>query len=359
MDKILISPGKYIQGKGTLAELSKHVGHLGKNFFVLISENGYKRFGETIKSSFNHNINFEIFNGECSRNEIERVRAIVKDKSADVIIGVGGGKIHDTAKAVAHYEELPVVIVATVASTDAPTSALSVIYTDEGVFSEYLNLPKNPDVVLLDVDAVVKAPVRLLVAGMGDALATKFETRAAIKSGATTMAGGVQTATAEALANLAYDILMEEGYKAKLAAEAGVATKSVEKVIEANTLLSGIGFESGGLSASHAIHDGFTTLEETGKLYHGELVAFGVISQLVLENASMEELEEVIYFCKDVGLPTTLEEINLKDVSEEDLRSVADIVAAEGSLAHNLPFKVTADDIYAAILGADALGRAL
>lgn len=137
----------------------------------------------------------------------------------------------------------------TIASTDAPCSALSVIYSDEGVFEKYLFLPANPNMVLVDTTIVAAAPVRLLVAGMGDALATYFEARACEASGATNCVGGKTTLAAMGLARLCYDTLLEDGVKAKLAVENGVCTKAVEHVIEANTYLSGLGFESGGLAA--------------------------------------------------------------------------------------------------------------
>ena len=141
---------------------------------------------------------------------------------------------------------------------------------------------------------------------MGDALATYFEARACQVSGATTCAGGQVTQAAIALAKLLFDTLMAEGVKAKLALEAGACTPAVEKVIEANTLLSGIGFESGGLAGAHAIHNGFTVLDECHHMYHGEKVAFGTITQLVLENIPAEELEDIIDWCIELGLPVTL-----------------------------------------------------
>lgn len=361
MAKIVIAPGKYIQGKGELKRINDHIGNLGSSFLFIVSEGGLKRTGELIKKSFhgsNKKITFDIFNGECSQGEIDRLREVCKTNSCDVIVGVGGGKILDTAKAVSYYEETPVVIVPTIASTDAPCSALSVIYTDEGIFSEYIILHRNPDVVLMDTEIISKAPARLLISGMGDALATYFEARACVRSNANNMPGGKITKAAFVLAKLCFDTLMEDGLKAKLAIENKVCSKAVENVIEANTYLSGIGFESAGLAAAHAIHNGFTVLEECHHLYHGEKVAFGTIVQLILENAPLEEIEEVIDFCIDVGLPITLEEMGVKEINETKLMEVAKASCGEGETIHNMPFDITADDVYAAILTADSMGEA-
>jgi glycerol dehydrogenase len=360
MAKILISPGKYVQGSGEISKLGEYTVQLGKKALVLISESGYKRTGSQIEESFHKTevqLGFEYFNGECSKTEVNRLRSIVSENNYDILIGVGGGKIFDTAKAVAYYEKLPVVICPTIASSDAPCSALSVLYTDDGMFEEYLFLPVNPNLVLMDTEIITKSPVRLTVAGMGDALATYFEARACLKKNAGTCAGGTSTGAAMALAELCFDTLMAEGFKAKLALEAGACTEAVEKIIEANTLLSGLGFESGGIAAAHAIHNGFTVIEECHHLYHGEKVAFGTISQLVLENASEEELEEVIEFCISVGLPVTLKELGIEEVTKDKIMKVSEAAAADTDTAHNMPFEVTADKIYAAIMAADAYGR--
>ena len=251
----------------------------------------------------------------------------------------------------------PVFICPTIASTDAPCSALSVIYTEEGVFEKYLFLPANPNLVLMDTDIITKSPVRLTVAGMGDALATYFEARACKRSGATSCAGGKTTEAAMALAELCFNTLMDEGVKAKIALEAGVCTPAVEKVIEANTLLSGIGFESAGLAGAHAIHNGFTVLEECHHMYHGEKVAFGTITQLVLENIPQEDLEEIILWCIEVGLPVTLAELGAGKVTDEQLMEVATTACAENDTLHNMPFEVTPETVFAAIKAADAYGR--
>src|SRR5699024_7644546 len=114
-------------------------------------------------------------------------------KKADVVIGLGGGKTIDTAKAVGDALGIAVVVAPTTASTDAPTSALSVIYSDDGVFEGYKFYTKNPDLVLVDSKVIVNAPVFLLASGMGDAMATFVETRASLKRNSNTMAGGKAT----------------------------------------------------------------------------------------------------------------------------------------------------------------------
>lgn len=360
MAQVLISPSKYVQGAGEMANLGQYASVLGKKALVLISKSGYGRIGQTLDESFEKaglDVVYDYFNGECSKTEINRLIEIFKENDCDMVIGVGGGKILDTSKAVAYYMKVPVVIVPTIASTDAPCSALSVIYTDDGVFEEYLFLPANPNLVLMDTDVVAKSPVRLTVSGMGDALATYFEAKACEDSGALNCAGGKPTAAAMALAELCLKTLLAEGPKAKIALEAGANTPAVEKIIEANTLLSGLGFESGGLAGAHAIHNGLTVLKDCHHMYHGEKVAFGTIVQLVLQNAAEHELGDIIEWCIELGLPVTLEQLGITDVTDEKIMAVAEAAAAENDTLHNLPFEVTPKSVFNAIKAADAYGH--
>ncbi len=85
---------------------------------------------------------------------------------------------------------------------------------------------------------------------MGDALSTYFEARANAASGKATMAGGAPALSAQALAKLCYETLLADGLKAKISAENNLPSKALMNIIEANTYLSGIGFESSGLAAA-------------------------------------------------------------------------------------------------------------
>ncbi|HIY50729.1 MAG TPA: glycerol dehydrogenase [Candidatus Olsenella avicola] len=359
MARVFISPSKYVQGPGELAHLGSYVKAYGAHALVVISAGGLRRSGDVISASFAEagvELTYDNFNGECSQAEIDRLVEVYRSAGTDVVVGVGGGKIFDTAKAVAAAVDAPVVIVPTIAATDAPCSALSVIYTDEGQFKEYQFFKQNPNLVLMDTDVISASPVRLTVSGMGDALATYFEARACKRSDATTCAGGHVTEAAMALAQLCYETLISDGLKAKLALEAGACTESVEKIIEANTLLSGLGFESAGLAGAHAIHNGMTAMPETHAYYHGEKVAFGTLTQLVLENA--DELYEVLDFCVEVGLPVTFAQLGVEDASYERVLEVAKLACAENDTLGNMPFEVTPEKVAAAMLAADAYGRA-
>ena len=249
-------------------------------------------------------------------------------------------------------------MVPTTVASDAPCSALSVIYTEEGVFESYLFLPKNPDCVLVDTAVVAKSPARFLVAGMGDALATVWESGTCARSGKPNPlnGGGSQTLATLAIARLCYETLRESGLQARLAIERGVVTPAVEAIVEANILLSGLSSENGGHAAAHSIHNGLTTLAATRNNLHGEKVAFGVLAQLVLEGRPSRDIREVQEFCVTVGLPICLEELNVINPSAEEIRQIAEASVVDGETIHATWFPVTAGMVEAAIWTADALG---
>ena len=362
MLSVFSSPSRYTQGKGATAALGREMTTLGLEGPVLVIAG--KTVARLLAPTWQRSLEdaglkhaVHHFGGECSLNEVARVEEAARSLNARTIVGAGGGKVLDTARAAAANLGLPVVNCPTVASSDAPCSALSVIYTDEGVFQEYRFYRKNPDLVLVDTEVIAQAPPRLLVAGMGDALATWFEARTCVEGHIKNMRGGGSTRSAAALAELCYKTLIEDGAATLRAVETKVVTPALERLVEANTLLSGLGFESAGLAAAHAVHNGLTAAPGTHAYLHGEKVAFGLLVQLVLEGSPRATVEQVLGFSTGVGLPITLAQIGLRNLPDDLLGQIARRATALGETIHNEPFEVTPDMVSHAILAADAWGR--
>jgi glycerol dehydrogenase len=362
MVKILIAPARYVQGPYVLADLGPYVASLGKRvFFVggkkavsIVRERGLESLKEaSLEYAFLE------FYGECTREACERIAKEARDFRAEVICGVGGGKALDTAKAVAYELGSPLVTIPTVASSDAPCSSLIVQFKEDHTFDRFLRLKRNPDLVLVDSEVIAKAPVRYLVAGMGDALSTWFEAKTCSQSYRKNVPGGLSTQASLKIARLCYETLIAFGREAKMAVERKVVTPQLERVIEANILLSGIGFESGGLALAHGIQDGLHCLDGTQGCLHGELVAFATLVHLVLEGYPAKVIERVIGFMKSVGLPTTLQQIGVTDKSQAHLRKAAVFACREELPTHNAPFPVNPDIILWGILAADGMGETL
>jgi glycerol dehydrogenase len=362
MLSVYCSPARYTQGRHATRALGEELKKLGLTgpALILAGKSAVRLLSDTWRASLGDSgIAYSVlpFGGECSLEEIERGKQAAREFGAKLIVGAGGGKTLDAARAIAADLDLPVVNCPTIASSDAPCSALSVIYTPEGVFQEYRFYRRNPDLVLVDTWVIAQAPARLLVAGMGDALATLFEARTCVAGGVRNMRGGASTASALALAELCYRTLLADGAAARLAVQWRSVTPALERLVEANTLLSGLGFESSGLAAAHSVHNGLTAVPETHPFLHGEKVAFGTLVQLVLEGKPVPEIEEVLRFGCEVGLPVTLDQLGLGGLAGEPLERIAARATAQGETIHNEPFEVTPDQVADAILAADAIGR--
>lgn len=362
MHTVFASAGRYTQGHAATESLVDEMQYLGLHGPVAILS------GPTVRGLLESKwsrllgeagVEFSLisFAGECSRQAIATTIDAVERQGAAVVLGAGGGKVLDTARAASAALDLPFICCPTVASTDSPCSALSIIYSDEGIYQEFDSYGRNPNLVLVDTDVIVHGPVRYFVAGMGDALSTVFEARACMKSGHAHLRGGLATIAAAEIGEACYRTVMKDGRKALDDMRRQEATPAFERVVEANTLLSGIGFESAGLAAAHGLHNAMTAAEGTHPYLHGEKVAFGVMVHLALEQQPEDLVDEACTFCRDVGLPVTLEEVGLSADDTSTLQKIAELAVQPGGLIHNEPFPVSVDTVLAAILEADRRGH--
>lgn len=359
-----LSPSRYVQGPGELLQLGKYAKMLAERpaVFLVAAKEDRERVEEQLAAAWDGLlltvVNGE-FNGRCTEEEVTRLARGCAVGQCGVVVGLGGGRALDAAKAVAYERRLPMIIVPTVASTDAPCSATAVLYKESGELSRYLQLDSPPELVLVDTAVIAKAPVRFLVAGMGDALSTWFEARANQRSRAAHNSSGAPAISqaAMAIAERCYQVLRADSAAARSACAEGAVSDALERIVEANLLLSGLAFESCGLAAAHAIHNGLTLLPETRSRLHGEIVAFCTIVQLVLEQAEPAEVAEVRSYCQAMGLPVRLADLGLDAAADTAKLLLAAEAAcrAAGSPMGNMPFPVTPDGVYAALLAADRL----
>lgn len=355
------SPSRYIQGPGLMDHLEKYTRVYGARVAAVIDRFFFESMTAKLKAQFEGTgsvIETIIFNSEVTERKIEETTEKLRAFGPTVVAGIGGGKTLDTAKAVADNFGAPVVVCPTAASTDAPTSALSVIYKENGEHSHTRPYVSNPNLVLMDTAIIARAPIRFFVSGMGDALSTVFEARANALADHGNYINESQgpfrrPRTATAIAETCYQTLLERGVQAKLAAEKGLVTEAVEDIIECTTLMSGLGFENTGCAGAHSVGDGITGLPAGAKSLHGERVAFGVICQLVAESAPKALIDEVVNFCLDVGLPVTLEELWVEK-TPENLRVIAE--TSMRSFWNAEPFNISLEQIVDVVLAGDAIG---
>lgn len=360
VEHVMAAPSRYVQGRDVIQKLGSHLRELGTAPLLVADDVVWDIVEEAVTAGLEEadlpvvRTGFDRF---ATAEVVDSLAAKIREGEHDVIAGIGGGSTIDAVKAAGHLAGTSWASVPTAASSDAPTSALAVIYTDEGEFVEYRFFPKNPDLVLIDTGLVARAPERFLVGGIGDALATWVEARAVAKTRGKTMVGDAPTHAGGALAELSWKILWENSLPALDAVRAQKVTPALEAVVEANTLLSGLGFESGGLAAAHAIHNGMTAAPQTHGLTHGEKVNIGTLTQLIMEGADSQEIEEFIAFTTQIGLPNTLTEIGLTPEDTDEVRAIAEAATVEGETIHNMPFPVNSDLVEEALASLEILSR--
>jgi len=351
-------PGLYLQGPGALNRLAEVMSPLGRRAFVVIDPVAAERIGASVEAqlaSAGCSVTMAVFGGECTAAEIERLVAQYAQDAADVILGIGGGKAIDAAKGVQITTGRPLIVVPTIASTDAPTSRLCVIYTADHAPSEVRKMTTNPAVVLVDTEVLVQAPVRFFAAGIGDALSKKFEAAQCFDAGGLNFHGFRPPMLALHLAEQCFATILSHGEAALAAVRAQRADESFERTIEATILMSGLAFESGGLSVPHSLTRGLATVQELSGALHGEQVAFGLIVHLLLEGGNSKYLDRLVPLYRAMGLPLSLNDMGYPGDPAPVIPQIAQVTMERAPYIHNFASRITQDRLEAALREAQTL----
>ena len=341
--RILGAPRRYIQGPGALSGLPEIVAALGRSPVVVADPIALDREGPPLAG-----VPVLRFGGEITHPEIDRLATEARGVGADVVVAMGGGKAIDAGKGVSKRVGCPIVVAPTIASNDAPTSRLIVVYDENHAIVGVEMLASNPDVVLVDTAIIARAPRRLLAAGIGDCMSKTFEAHACAAAGGINFFGGNPPLAALALADACYATVRRDAVAALAACDRNEPDQALENVVEAAVLLSGLGFESGGLSLAHSLTRGLTAHPKLAGALHGELVAYGTLVQVAHEGLAAEDRAGIAAFSKACGLPRRLADLGLRDPSVSDYATIAGPTLAAPHMKH-LGKPATEDSIIAAM----------
>jgi glycerol dehydrogenase len=351
-----VFPSRYLQGPGALARLEAELRRLGNRVFCLVDPAVAGVIGPRLDAMGGLQMSQRIADGGCTFASI--AATVSAAEGAEVLVAFGGGKVVDTGRAAADDLNIAFVCVPTVAASDAPCSALAVVYDEHGRVLQDRFVRRNPALVLVDTEVLVQAPVRFFISGIGDALATWYEAQACRRSGAGNLCGGTGTALAHQAARLCLDTLLHHGVQAVSDCRQQLLTPDFEETVEACVLLSGLGFESGGVAAAHAIHHGLADVDSTHQALHGEKVAVGLLASMFLALQDHTQRVQLFEFCRDTGLPVTLAQIGVDAANLGQLQQVARRACRAGEIIHNEPYPVTEAGVVAALRAMDGFGRA-
>ena len=356
-------PGRYIQGPNAIQEIPELLKSFKANNIVVILDKVVQQINgkhlQQILSQANIGNHFVLFPGEITADTVRQLAEKAALVNADLILGFGGGKTIDASKGVAIHCDLPLFIMPSIASNDSPTSRLIVLYDDEHRVSRVDYMTRNPDVVIVDTAIIAKAPLRFFLAGLGDALSKKFEATQCFINQGNNFFGTPSLPTARFLADKCYETIIQFGNAAvDQIAQHHLPNDAVERAIEASVLLSGLGFESAGLSLAHALTRGFTAHPIMTNSLHGEIVAFGSLVQLIAEDRPLEEIERHAQFCHSIGLPVCFKAFGVESITNSDLEDIA-VRTMTAPYINNLTPKASIARIIASIVKANEIGLLL
>jgi len=288
---------------------------------------------------------------DCCEEDLGPLAGEAAQEGCDAVVALGGGKVLDAGKLLAHRLGLPCATVPSSAATCAGWTALANHYSPEGAFRGDVALDRCPELLVFDHGLVLQAPPRTLASGIADAMAKWYE--ASVSSGASED-GLVQQAVQ--MARTLRDQLLLEGEEA-LRDPGGAAWR---RVAEASALTAGLIGGIGGARcrtvAAHAVHNGLTQLGASHGHLHGEKVAFGILVQLRLEEQiggsqlAAQARRQLLPFFRSLGLPLSLADLGLGRATLEELQQVCAFACREGSDLHHLPFPVEPEALLMALV---------
>ena len=356
-----VGPPVYLRGYDTLPQIGKTTAPIGQRVLVAGGKTALSVTEGTVITALERAdleiVGIEWYGGQCSWQNINSLCAKALRLKADCIVAIGGGRALDAIKAVGFASGLPLITIPTIAATCAAWTPLAAIYDDDGQYLEFSRKAAMPSAVLVDTKIIAKAPVRFLVSGLGDTLAKWYELAASTRG--QSLSAPVRAGLA--LGKLCKDIIVEAGPSAYRSVQLGQPSEALDQVVDTIIAIagsvSGLGGDDARTAAAHAIYSGLTVMDAVHDMVHGEIVGFGILAQLALEERPWGEVQEFLNLAQQIGLPITLTQLGIEELADTDWSRIATLSLAVEDMAA-MPFPVTEQMVIEAIQQADSWGQA-
>ncbi len=338
----------YSVGPDAYEDVTKVCAPCGRRILLVGGEKGMaaakERLQAAIAGSALEIVETAVFGHDCTHQSIDSMVQLAKNVRADMIFGMGGGKALDTAKGAGYELGVPVFTFPTIAATCAATTALSVVYREDGSFEEFYFYDRPANHCFIDLTVIANAPVRYLQAGMGDTIGKYFECHFSARGDKLAHS----SALGRTISNMCYFPLRDCGAQALSDCKAHRCTEELKEAVLANIVSTGLVsllvLDQYNCALAHSVYYGLVLLpgfEEEN--LHGNVVAYGVLVQLAVDG-QRKEAKEVKEFLQTLEIKTTLAEMGVP-LEREALAAVLHEAAAGPDMEH-IPYPISEDMIY-------------
>ena len=329
MEKIVLDTaikfgaGRYRQGPDILECCGEEIARFGRHVFIVTGPRAWAAVQSRLTASMEKaglSWVVEFYDGPCSYEAAGEYGNLCRENHCDEVIGVGGGRIMDFAKAVAEFAEVGTVNIPTSMSTCAPFTCMSVMYTPEGGKKDCWRYEHELDACLVDTQVIAQCPIRYNAAGILDAMAKRIE----IQNGKPVMRlseNRIDLFSAFRWAEFTYEMLRQFGPQAIEDNRRHAVTKALEDVCFVNIAVTGtianITKSFSQSAIAHSLYDAVRTYfpRESMASIHGEIVAVALFAQLYY-NRLFDEIGALKEFMRGMDMPLTLGELGVEPTAE-------------------------------------------
>lgn len=356
----------YSVGEDCYQEIPALTKNYGKKAVVIGGKTAMEKAKEAllkgVKGSQIEILGFLWYGGDCTMENVEKLRHDELVQQADMLFAVGGGRACDTGKTLGDLLDKPVFTFPTLASNCAACTNLSVVYNTDGSFRQYYYQKQPACHTFINTKIIAESPYEMLWAGIGDALSKEYEVVFACRD----QKLGHLPLLGLGIASTCTTPLLTFGSQTLQDCKNNRVSFELEQVALAIIILTGLVSNCTvrqnqpdpkenyyyNSSLAHCVYNGSSVIPACEKHLHGEIVSFGVLCLLTYDK-QIEERDRILEFNRSIGLPVTMEQIGL---TEADLPLVAQKAATtmEWASAH---CDLTKEKFIQAILDADQAGR--